>query len=168
MIVYHGSTVEVERPDLLAGRRKLDFGQGFYVTTLQAQAEKWAIRKSNLSSGTPIVSVYDFTPEKLDVLAFEGYSQDWLDFVIQCRSASIGSHVHDAIFGHVADDDVATAVNDYMRRLRIGRATDAALALLMEDLQYSKPSNQYCICTERGLGELTFLESYVPEVCYGK
>ena len=35
MKVYHASTVVVESPDTTHSRAFLDFGPGFYVTTLQ-------------------------------------------------------------------------------------------------------------------------------------
>lgn len=39
MIVYHGSTEIVEKPDVRHSYRALDFGKGFYVTTVKEQAE---------------------------------------------------------------------------------------------------------------------------------
>lgn len=42
MKVYHASMVRVEHPDVLHSRKFLDFGQGFYVTTLREQAVKYA------------------------------------------------------------------------------------------------------------------------------
>lgn len=44
MEVYHASMVRVERPDVYHSRKFLDFGQGFYVTTLKDQAVKYAQR----------------------------------------------------------------------------------------------------------------------------
>ena len=40
--VFHGSYTEVATPLVKLGRSKVDFGQGFYVTKLQQQAEAWA------------------------------------------------------------------------------------------------------------------------------
>ena len=37
-IVYHGGTEKIEHPICLFGRKNLDFGQGFYVTSLREQA----------------------------------------------------------------------------------------------------------------------------------
>ena len=39
MIVYHGSSQIVEYPDVLHSYRALDFGKGFYVTSVMEQAE---------------------------------------------------------------------------------------------------------------------------------
>ncbi|MFR2011859.1 MAG: DUF3990 domain-containing protein [Christensenellales bacterium] len=41
MILYHGSFLEIARPDLVHSRPNVDFGRGFYVTTLYEQAAKW-------------------------------------------------------------------------------------------------------------------------------
>lgn len=40
MIVYHGSIEIVKNPDVNHSYRPLDFGKGFYVTTVKEQAEK--------------------------------------------------------------------------------------------------------------------------------
>ena len=44
MKVYHASSVIVENPDTIHSREYLDFGQGFYITTIREQAEKYAQR----------------------------------------------------------------------------------------------------------------------------
>lgn len=44
MRVYHASMVRVEHPDVFHSRKFLDFGQGFYITTLREQAIKYAQR----------------------------------------------------------------------------------------------------------------------------
>ena len=44
MKLYHGSTVIVEKPLVSYGRDNLDFGKGFYTTSMQSQAEKWVQR----------------------------------------------------------------------------------------------------------------------------
>lgn len=41
MILYHGSFLEISKPDLIHSRPNVDFGCGFYVTPLYEQAAKW-------------------------------------------------------------------------------------------------------------------------------
>ena len=41
MILYHGSFLEIAKPDLVHSRLSVDFGRGFYVTPLYEQAAKW-------------------------------------------------------------------------------------------------------------------------------
>ena len=44
MIVYHSSAVVVDAPDIFHSRRYLDFGKGFYLTTIYEQAVRYAER----------------------------------------------------------------------------------------------------------------------------
>ena len=38
MILYHGSFLEIAKPDLAHSRPNVDFGRGFYATPLYEQA----------------------------------------------------------------------------------------------------------------------------------
>ena len=46
MILFHGTTEIIEKPNVSFSKNYLDFGKGFYLTTYQKQAEKWALRKA--------------------------------------------------------------------------------------------------------------------------
>ena len=89
MEVYHGSTVVVSTPLVGAGRRNLDFGQGFYITDLRQQAISWATRPIN--GGKPnILNVYELDKEAIlahayNYKVFSAYDSEWLDFVIENR-----------------------------------------------------------------------------------
>ena len=48
MRVYHGGTEAIKLPEANKGRLGLDFGQGFYVTDIQSQAESWADRMARI------------------------------------------------------------------------------------------------------------------------
>ena len=41
MILYHGSFLEIVKPDLAHSHLNVDFGRGFYVTPLYEQTAKW-------------------------------------------------------------------------------------------------------------------------------
>ena len=82
--LYHGSFVSVESPLVGVGRRELDFGPGFYVTTLREQAERWARRVCVVRAvNTPVISIYQFDEESLpnDIrrIYLEHYDLRWLD-----------------------------------------------------------------------------------------
>ena len=47
MKVFHGYTSIVDKPLANIGRNHLDFGKGFYLTTLENQAISWASRPLN-------------------------------------------------------------------------------------------------------------------------
>ena len=44
MKLYHTSNIEIPNPDTIHSREHLDFGRGFYLTSLREQAEKYAQR----------------------------------------------------------------------------------------------------------------------------
>ncbi|MCL1894864.1 MAG: DUF3990 domain-containing protein, partial [Holophagaceae bacterium] len=61
MLLYHGSNTEVTEPQLLGQVRGLDFGQGFYTTTNEKQAKRFAKTvRERREIGTPIVSVFEY------------------------------------------------------------------------------------------------------------
>ena len=160
MKVYHGSSRIVKQPTLDYERFKLDFGKGFYVTTLPDQAEKWAARRAILDKNTPIVSVFEFEADNLNILYFDGYTADWLDFVVMNRAGTAEAHMYDAIYGNIANDDVASVVNDYMRLSERGRISPGGKRFFLEQLQYSKPNNQFCIASQKGIDVLRFIDNY--------
>lgn len=117
MIYYHGSSVAVPNPDVLHSVKRLDFGKGFYVTSVREQAIRWAKRKASFSGNTVgIVSVYEVTEtEKLRVLDFAKNLDEWIDFVCSCRDGSDGYQQYDVILGKVANDKVFRVVDMYKR-----------------------------------------------------
>ena len=79
MILYHGSFLEIVKPDLAHSRPNVDFGRGFYVTPLYEQAAKWC-GKFKRRGKDGIISRYEkpnlqicFRTEKaLSLLHFKG------------------------------------------------------------------------------------------------
>lgn len=43
MLLYHGSNTDIKEINLSMCRPYKDFGQGFYLTELKDQAEKWQL-----------------------------------------------------------------------------------------------------------------------------
>lgn len=116
MIVYHGSDVIVESPDVAHSYRPLDFGKGFYVTTNREQAVRWAKRKAELNKQeTAFVNVYELSSEEegLKVKTFEDDLREWIDFVCACRDGGIDYQEYDIIRGQVANDKVFRVVDLY-------------------------------------------------------
>lgn len=59
MIVYHGGVEVIKNPDVYHSKRYLDFGRGFYLTSHETQAKKWALRKGLRQEKNAIVNVYE-------------------------------------------------------------------------------------------------------------
>lgn len=115
MIVYHGSSEVVRQPDILHSYRALDFGKGFYVTTVQEQAERWARRKASMVGGRAIVNLYQMDDDmtELRVKRFPDDLSDWIEFVCDCRDGKLGYQDYDLIIGKVANDKVFRVVDMY-------------------------------------------------------
>ena len=116
MIVYHGSNMIVDHPDVSHSFRDLDFGRGFYVTTIMEQAERWAKRKALFAGNSiPILNEYEMS-SVLDGLHARNFGDDldsWIDFVCQCRDGNQEYRQYDIIIGKVANDKVFRVVDLY-------------------------------------------------------
>ena len=86
MIVYHGTVEVIKKPDVFHSFRPLDFGKGFYVTTVEEQARKWAERKADiLGKTTGIVNLYNMSSdiEGLIEKTFDEDLVEWIAFITQ-------------------------------------------------------------------------------------
>ncbi len=150
MILYHGSFVVVDKPDLTHSRPNVDFGKGFYTTPIYDQAEKWCGRfKRRGKEG--IISSYELDEaayEELKVLRFDAYSEEWLDFILNCRSGQDNTY-YDLVIGGVANDKVFNTVELYFDGL-----IDKKEAI--NRLRYEKPNLQMAFRTEEALSYLKF------------
>ena len=142
MILYHASPVIVEKPDIIHSRKDVDFGPGFYLTELYEQARNWC-RRLMIRNGTAYINRYSLDEsafERFKVLAFESYSEQWLDFIAACRSEKDRSD-YDIVMGGVANDKVFDTVELYFQDL-----IDKTEAI--KRLRYAKPNAQLCIRTQ--------------------
>lgn len=147
MILYHGSNVAIEKPDLSFSRRRTDFGKGFYLTPLREQAVSWAQRFLH-EHCTAVISLYSFLPTPKDilpaetrVLEFNEHNLEWLDFIASCRLGHNDDSSWDLVIGGVANDKVFDTLQLYFDGL-IG-AEEA-----IGRLRYNKPNFQYCFKTQ--------------------
>lgn len=154
MKLYHSSNIIVEFPDTMHSRNYLDFGRGFYLTSLYDQAIRYAQRFKRRGQ-TAWLNTYkiSLSEKKLwKIKRFETYDKDWLDFVAQYRNGNdIGDY--DMIIGGIANDRVIMTLDRYFSN---EISEEEALGLL----RFEKPNIQYCIRSERMLQEcLTYIES---------
>lgn len=161
MRLFHGSYIKVEFPETDKGRGNVDFGQGFYLTSIQTQAERWAkvvtIRKG--PSYQPTVSVYEIDMDGLahagfSVKSFEDYDMEWLEYVVDCRKGGEMQHNYDLVEGGMANDNVIDTVEDF----ETGRITaEQALGQLL----YKNVNHQLCVRSQQIIDEyLHFVSSY--------
>lgn len=155
MKVFHGSTDIVNKPDVAHSFRPLDFGKGFYVTTVREQAEKWARRKADLFDKKPIVNVYDMNEDMtgLAVKTFPDDLEEWIDFVCRCRDGSSDYENYDVILGKVADDKVFRVVDMYHQGI-----WDKERAL--KEIKVYETYDQIAFITQAAIDRLLSFDSY--------
>lgn len=92
-------------------------------------------------------NVYDYTlKDGLRVLELKEMTDEWLDFVVACRSGQM--HDFDIVIGAMADDQIYNYVADFIRGV-ITREQFWALA------KFKYPTLQIAFCTEAALECLT-------------
>jgi len=161
MILYHGSYIPVENPNLNLSRKNLDFGAGFYTTENKDQAvdfsKKVMIRKGQKKRA---VSVYDFNlniaDSDLDILRFQTPDRTWLDFVHQNRQSIYTGKPYDLIIGPVANDDVFATLIVYEQGILNVEQT-------LEALKIKKLYKQFVFKTKKALALLKYVDSFEPE-----
>jgi len=147
--LYHGSYMPVPKPLAKAGRKNLDFGQGFYLTSILEQAKSWAEVIASRRGRTiePVVSKYQFDEllaknENVRWKVFPCYDLEWLEFVIKCRSGFNPSEHYDIVEGGVANDNVIDTVEDYEKGII---TAEQALG----QLRYKHVNHQLCILSQQ-------------------
>ena len=146
MEIYHGSTVIVKQPEIKIEKYNKDFYFGFYCTFMEQQAIRWATR-----FGEGIVNVYEYEPDdSVKILKFEKMTEDWLDFIIACRSGT--PHEWDIVEGPMADD----TIYNYIQEFQDGKISREAFWVLAK---FRYPTHQICFNTEKALETITFKEA---------
>ena len=139
MIVYHGSTEIVKNPDISHSYRQLDFGRGFYVTTVREQAERWARRKADvLGKDRAILNIYQMRGIS-DEIKIKCFDEDFMEY--------------DLIFGKVANDKVFRVVDMYHSGI-----WDKARAL--KEIRVYPSYDQVAFITQKAIDELLIFEAF--------
>lgn len=117
MILYHGSNVAIEKIELGKSKPYKDFGKGFYLSENEEQAMEMARFKSLIFGGEPTISKFDFDPTamhsaNLRVKIFEGYSEEWADFVFANRDRA-DVEKYDIVYGPIANDKIGLQIRKF-------------------------------------------------------
>ena len=153
MTLYHGSKDIVEYPEIRKARFNKDFYFGFYCTNIEKQAERWATRYGEKG----YINRYEYTENtELKILRFEKMTEEWLDFIISCRSGQ--AHQYDIVEGPMADDTIYNYLQNYLD----GKISRSAF---WELVKFKYPTHQISFHTVSALDTLKFAGS---EVIYGE
>lgn len=153
MILYHTSTQAIVHPDVTHSRLHLDFGQGFYLTALKEQAQRYGERFLRRNEPA-VVNVFEFDDEvaPFSRKRFEKYDGEWLDYVSACRKGE--QHIqYDLIEGGIADDNVFNTIDLYFAGIYTREQA-------LDQLRFKEPNHQVCITSQLLIDEhLHYIES---------
>ena len=148
IILYHGSKELVEFPEIRMAKYHKDFYFGFYCTSYVEQAKRWAVRYS----GTGIINEYVYIEDtSLKILKFEEMTEEWLDFIVACRSGV--AHDYDIVEGPMANDTIFNYIQNFVDG-KISRAAFWELA------RFKRPTHQISFHTAKSLTTLKFQRGY--------
>lgn len=154
--LYHGSNVQITDIDLKQCNPYKDFGQAFYLASEHGQAMDMALAKVDIFGGEPVINAYSFNEELLAdgtllFKSFDGYSEEWADFVYQHRDETIVPpymHSYDVVYGPIANDRVGLQIRNY----RLGNIDKKEF---LRRLKYMKGITfQYAFCTSKAIEKL--------------
>lgn len=160
ILLYHGSNIAIEQIDLGRSKRGKDFGQGFYLNANPDQAMAMAKRTTRFrNEGKPTLTCFEFDENKaiklgLQIKIFEGYSEEWAEFVVQNRknNSDVPTHPYDIVIGPIADDTVGVQI----RRFTMGYLSAATL---VEELKFKGDhAIQYFFGSPRAIELLNHIE----------
>ena len=131
MLLYHGSYMAVQEPDLDKCARFKDFGQGFYLTTSLSQARSFArlslgkvkdrrlIPDTEKTAWVSAFRVGDITG--LKTFVFQTADKEWLHCIVAHRRKEPFEEMrqnmkdYDVIGGKVANDDTNITIFAYIQ-----------------------------------------------------
>jgi len=151
--VYHGATTIVRQPLANVGRKKLDFGQGFYVTDIEKQVTEWATRAVNTEMAQ-FLNIYQLDDlNEYRGLVFKEYDQHWFKFIVASRKGEMPWKNYEYIEGGIADDRVINTIEDYLNG-------DIPFDYALKRLAEHKPNNQLCLISQTLIDQcLHFVEA---------
>lgn len=159
MRLYHGSNIVIDNINLAMCRPYKDFGRGFYLTDIEEQAKKMAIRVAKIYGKKPIVNVYEIADnfKDLDNLKIKNFgietTEEWAKFVMNNRSRFFTDtkntlcnkdNKYDIVIGPVADDNMALLFRQYENEI-------IDFQTLLKGMIYKKTSSQYSFHTENSV-----------------
>jgi len=156
LILYHGSNYNFEVIDPAKLKDKRDFGKGFYTTTLQEQAEDWALVLFERYKGDgAFIYEIEFKPENnLSVKKYDNLCEEWLLMIQKNRTLGGIQHDFDIVQGPVANDRTARTIALYIAGII---NTDDAI----KRLKTSKINNQVSFHTPAALSKLKIVRKYL-------
>ena len=125
---------------------KAVYNKDFYFGSRRT-GEHWQL----VTHAKGYVNCYEYIPDKkLKYLIFEEMTEEWLDFIVACRSGQ--SHDYDIVEGPMADDTIYNYVQNFID----GKISRAAF---WELVKFNHPTHQISFHTISALDTLQYVGS---------
>lgn len=158
-LIYHGTVYNFDLPLLSKCKDRKDFGKGFYLSEDLGHARSIATKGYSLRGFTGEKYIYSY---KIDVAKmrklginihqFNSANYAWLEFIIKNRNM-LDVEEYDVIIGPTADKSAQKSVADFYKLYGMG-ASNKEKDKLLQDLNITKYSKQYCFRTQKALDYL--------------
>ena len=171
--IYHGSENIIQNPDITAGKKHNDYGQGFYCTEDLELAKEWACKSE--TDGFANVYELDLTGLKVLNLNSDGYTiLNWIAILLKNRIFSldtplssrardyiiehfgINMSMYDVIIGYRADDSYFSFAESFLNNSLPLRSLNKALRL-------GKLGIQVVLVSQKAFDNLTYIEAVPAE-----
>lgn len=167
LIIYHGSSEIVEKPEWGKGKSYNDYGRGFYCTEDLELAKEWACTEGI----DGYANKYEINTDNLNILnlSSEEYTiLNWLALLVTYRKLRLSTPMmkkgmewlkehflidlagYDAIIGYRADDS-------YFSFARAFLGNEISLQQLSCAMRLGKPGEQFVLKSEKAFAEIRFL-----------
>ena len=173
VIIYHGSEKIIQKPNIKAGKKHNDYGQGFYCTEEIELAKEWACKNDN--DGFANIYELDLTNLKVLKLNSKGYTiLNWIAILLKNRVFSLDTPVaararsyiiehfgidteaYDVIVGYRADDSYFSFARDFLRNT-------ITVAQLSHAVELGKLGIQIVIHSQKAFSQLRYIESTIAD-----
>ena len=167
--IYHGSENIVQNPNLLAGKKHNDYGQGFYCTEDIELAKEWACK--NETDGFVNMYTLDMSDLKVLNLNSEEYTiLNWIAILLQNRifhldndisnmareyiinNFSVDTDEYDVVIGYRADDSYFSFAESFVSNALPLRGLNKALYL-------GKLGEQVALVSSKAFERLSFMDA---------
>lgn len=152
MLLYHGTPKVFSEPCLSKCKPHRDFGCGFYLTPNYIDALTMAIKNSRVG----FVQSYGLDDTSgLNVLEFDGYSDEWLNFVVQSRLGQKSNF--DLVIGNMAGGD-KNLKSKFSKYRNSGASVEEVSAAMRNKLTSTTLGVQYAFLTPKAVTKLKLLD----------
>ena len=177
LILFHGTSEKIVVPTYGEGEKKLDYGQGFYLTESIDFAKEWAVCRPNEENGW--VHKYQLDSAELKILDFQDKGVlSWLAELMKHRDAADSKRYRILSKKFIEKYGVDTKDYDVIRGWRANASyfyiakefvrDNIDINILEELLSLGDLGIQYCIKSELAYSKLHELEDGLIAVQYAE